>query len=279
MNRTEQADFIRKKTYEARKLALDMTVSAGRGHITSAYSCAEIIAVLYYAVMRVDPKNPDWAERDRFIFSKNHACLMLFPVLADLGFFPVEEARTWKTNGSRFYSHITKYISGSDFSGGSLGQGLSVAAGLALAAKYDGSDRLTFLVLGDGELYEGSVWEAIMFAGSNKLNNLIVILDRNQLSASDFTENMVKLEPVADKFAAFGFDTAEVDGHDINALLDILSDVRTRASDKPLCVIANTIKGKGISFIEQIPLMHGIGIKKEDISRAYEELERSSGLL
>jgi transketolase len=275
MNREQQLNNIHRKTYKARKRVLDMTVAVGRGHITSAYSCAEIISVLYYGVMRVDPENPNWSERDRLILSKNHAALMQFPVLAELGYFPVEELKTWNVNGSRLYSHSTLSVPGCDFSGGSLGQGFGVAAGIALVAKFDGSDRLTFCVLGDGELYEGSNWEAAMFAASNELKNLIVIVDRNHLAITDYTEKIVKLEPFAAKFISFGFDVAEVNGHDIGELLDAFSNIRTRESNKPLCVIADTVKGKGIEFIEQVPLMHGNGFKQEQISTAYETLERN----
>jgi transketolase len=277
MTTTDQIALIRRKTYEARKRVLDMTVAAGSGHLTSAYSCAEIVCALYYAVMRHDPANTNAENRDRLILSKNHAALIQYAVFADLGILSDEEILTFRVNGSRISNHASRKVPGMEFSGGSLGMGLGIGAGLAYAAKSDNSDLLTFVILGDAEMCEGSVWESAMFAAGRKLNNLIVTVDRNTLGVTDFTENMVSYGNISDSFNSFGFDTVEVDGHDVSALLDAYSNVRNRQSDKPLCVIANTVKGKGIDFIENDKFMHGAGIKPADVERAYAALESSRG--
>lgn len=265
---------IKHKTYEARKKVLEMCVNAGAGHLTSAYSCAEIVAVLYHAIMNVDPQNPGWEDRDRLIISKNHGSVMQYPFLADLGFFPENELMTFMQDGSRIGGHSKKTFPGIDFSGGSLGIGLGIGAGIAYSAKTSGKKWYTFVIVGDGECYEGSIWEAAMFAGHNQLKNLVVILDRNGMCCTDFTANLLNQEPFAAKWQSFGWDTFEVNGHDIGELIGVLENVRERGSARPLCIIANTIKGGGIDFISNKPLMHGIAPKGEDITKAFEALER-----
>jgi transketolase len=277
MNKVTEShvSFVRRKTYEAKKAVLDMVVAAGTGHLSSAYSCAEILSVLYYQVMRVDSKRPGWGERDRFIMSKNHASVMQYPILSDLGFFGKERLSTFlSADGSVFAAHSSLSIPGVDFAGGSLGIGLGVAAGLAYAAKYQGNEAFTFCLVGDGECYEGSIWESAIFAAHYKLNNLIAFIDRNKLAIVDYTEGMIALDPLNDKWQSFGWEVRSCNGHDIEALLNCLQDIRERESDKPLVIIADTIKGKGISFIENQLNWHGAVPKQNDIARAYADLQK-----
>jgi transketolase len=269
----QKAVFIRQKTSEAKMRTFTMCVDAGKGHLTSAYSCAEIIAVLYYDVMRHDPQNPTWENRDRFIMSKNHGTVIQYPFLADLGYFPEEELGTYMQDGGRLAGHSYRVVEGIDFSGGSLGIGLGVGAGLAYAAKMDSHDWLTFVLIGDGECYEGSIWEAAMFASHNKLGNLVAILDRNGLACTDFTESMLRLEPLGKKWQAFGWDVKHVDGHDVNGLLAVFQDIHCFNSERPLVIIAETVKGNGIDFMCNNPFAHGQVPTGDNITHAYAQLE------
>jgi transketolase len=271
--KAKNISFIQDKVNIIKKECLRICVKAGKGHVTSAFSCAEIVAVLYYSAMRYDVENPNWEDRDRFIMSKNHGSVIIYPILSDLGFIGEEELNTFMSDGSEFGAHTKLTTDGMDFSGGSLGMGLGIAAGLAYAAKMDRKKWFTFALLGDGECYEGSIWEAAMFAGHNQLQNLIAIVDRNGLSATGFTEKMLRLEPLADKWTSFGWDVIEINGHDISALLDIFEKIRVRNSQKPMCIIANTVKGKGISFMINQPFMHGMAPAGDNIARAYTELD------
>jgi transketolase len=255
-DRSKQAEFIKAKTLEAKRKVLDMVLRAELGHISSAFSCAEIVSTLYYAVMRVDPDDPDRDNRDRFVMSKNHGSVMQYPVLADLGFFDKALLESYGTGGATLSCHSHTVVPGIDFSGGSLGIGLGVAAGMAYAGKIDGRGHLVFSVVGDAELYEGSIWETAMFAAHNRLDNLVMVVDRNTLGSTFPTEEMLKLDPIAGKWAAFGWETRVVDGHDVEKLLDVFSDVRQRDNGKPLAVVANTVKGKGIGYMENALFWH-----------------------
>ena len=269
----EKIKLIEKKTKYAKHKVLEMCVKAGMGHLTTAYSCAEIIATLYYDVMYHFPQNPNHSQRDRFIMSKNHGSLMMYPILADLGYFPDNELMTFMQDNSHLGGHSKLAIKGVDFAGGSLGIGLGVGAGLAYAAKMENENWYTFVLLGDGECYEGSIWETAMFASHNKLVNLIVIIDRNRLCCTDFTENILRLEPLEDKWRAFGWDTLNVDGHNIEELLVSFNYIRSIRRNKPFVVIANTTKGNGIDFMSNAPLYHGIAPKGDDIEKAWIQLE------
>jgi len=264
---------IKQKVAQAKRKVLEMCLRANLGHLTTAYSCAEIVAALYYGIMRVDPKRPQWVDRDRFVMSKNHGSLMTYPILADIGFFDSVELDNFMLDGTRLGGHSKLGIPGADFSGGSLGIGLGVAAGLSYSAKMDGKKWMTFAIVGDAESYEGSIWEAAMFAAHNELNNLVVFLDRNRLGVSGFTEELLRLEPIADKWSAFGWEVRNVDGHNIKDLFSILEDIRERSSNKPLIIIAETIKGNGIDFMSNQPLYHGIPPKSADAERAFKQLE------
>lgn len=264
---------IEKKVNAAKRKVLDMGVAAGRGHITSAYSCAEIVAVLYYEILRIDAQNPLWEDRDRFVMSKNHGSLMTYPILSDLGFFDPKELAAFMANGTRLGGHSKLCLPGVDFAGGSLGIGLGVAVGMAYAAKMDRKNWLTFCLVGDAECYEGAIWEAAMLAGHHKLNNLITMLDRNRLGVTGFTEDLLRLAPLAGKWQAFGWETKEVDGHSVKELLKVLSNAREPKREKPLMIIANTTKGHGIDFMSDAPLYHGEAPKPKDVKRAYSQLE------
>jgi transketolase len=264
---------LRNKAKWVRREVLEMCLAAGAGHIAPAYSCADIIVALYQGgILRVNPKNPKWPERDRFILSKGQGCASLYAVLADMGFLPVGELRTYCQLGTYLGGHSESNVPGVEAFTGSLGQGFSIGAGMALAAKMDGKSYLTFVLLGDGELQEGSVWEAAMFAGHHHLNNLIAIVDRNKLQAINFTEDAMKLEPLAFKWEAFGWDVKIVDGHSFEDMLPLFRGLRARNSDKPLAVIAKTIKGKGVSFMENKIIWHFRIPTGEEIAQARKEL-------
>jgi transketolase len=257
MNRKSELDFLIKEAARLRRKILDMAVKAGAGHIAPSYSCVEILAALYFGgVLRVNPKNPRWANRDRFILSKGQAAVALYAVLARLGFFPVSELMTFTREGSRLGGHTEDTIPGVEAFTGSLGHGLSIAAGIALAAKMDDKKYRCFTLLGDGECHEGSVWEAAMFAAHHRLNNLIAIIDHNGLSAIDFLKGYLEVEPLERKWRSFGWDTAVVNGHSFEELLATFRDLPSRSSDKPFAVIALTTKGKGVSFMENRPIWH-----------------------
>lgn len=249
---------------------LRMTSGGRSSHVGSALSCADILAVLYDLVLRIDPENPDWDERDRFIMSKGHAGAALYATLAQRGFFPTELLDRHYQNGSFLSGHVSHVgVPGVELSTGSLGHGLSVAAGLAWRAKQHGEQWRTYVLLGDGECDEGSIWEAAMFAHTHDLHNLVAVVDYNKLQAIGPTEETVKLEPFADKWRAFGWDTIEVDGHDheqLTAAMGVLSPTN------PRCVLAHTVKGKGVSFMENQIEWHYQHASPAELERALEEV-------
>ena len=257
---------LRKKSAHIRTLILHAIVSSKKGHIGGAFSCTDILVTLYHGnILRFDSNNPDWDERDRFILSKGHSGIALFAVLADLGFFNMDELKTYCQDGSRLGGHPDRRIPGIEADTGSLGHGLGIGSGMALCAKMDGKNYLTFVLLGDGECHEGSVWEAFLFAAHHKLNNLVAIIDRNRQCVLDYTEDCGQLEPLDKKLQSFGWDTMILDGHSHQDLFEVFSAIRKRVSaKKPLAIIANTIKGKGVSYMEgQIKWHHGIPSDEE----------------
>jgi len=257
-----------------RREILEMTYKAGSGHPGGSMSAVDIITALYYYKMRIDPKNPDWEDRDRFILSKGHVCPALYAVLAELGFFPKEALWTLRQPGSILQGHPDmRKTPGIEMSTGSLGQGLSVAVGMALAARLDKKDYKVYCMLGDGEVQEGNIWEGAMFAAHQKLDNLIAILDRNRLQIDGFTEDVMSLEPLADKWKAFGWEVVELkDGNDMRQILTAL-DKATKIKGKPTIIIANTVKGKGVSFMENQVEYHGRALRPDEMERARKELE------
>ena len=238
-----------------RRHGVEMTHLSGGSHIASILSVADIIAVLYSGVLRFNPESPKMPERDRFILSKGHAGASIYAALAERGFFDIAELKTHYQNGSRLSGHVShKGIPGVEFSTGSLGHGLPVAAGMAQAAKLDGKKHNVYVVLGDGECDEGSVWEAALYANHYGLDNLVAIVDHNKMQSLDFCENTMKLSPFAEKWRSFGWNALEIDGHDHDALYDAFA--KAKESTSPTVIIANTVKGKGISFMEFDILWH-----------------------
>lgn len=231
-----------------------MTSISGGGHIGSILSVADIIAVLYADILQYDSQNPELPTRDRLILSKGHAAAAVYAALAECGFFPRQELQTYYSNGSRLLGHISHKVPGVEVSSGSLGHGLSIALGRAVAAKKSAAQYQTYAIIGDGECNEGSVWEAAMLANRYQLNNLTVIVDYNKMQSLDSTEQTMALEPFADKWRAFGWLAYEVDGHDHQELKKALAKVNT--SCKPKIIIAHTTKGKGVSFMEDDILWH-----------------------
>lgn len=253
--------------------ALRMTSSGGSSHIGSVLSVADVIAVLYGAFLRVDPAKPKWADRDRLILSKGHAGAGVYAALAESGFFPVEKLKTHYQDGSDLSGHVShKGVPGVELSTGSLGHGLSVAAGMALACRADGRPSRVVCVQSDGECDEGSVWEAAMFAAHHKLDNLVLIVDYNKIQSLDTVANTLALEPFADKWRAFGWSVAEVDGHNHDELRSALGRVPL-VQGRPTCILAHTVKGKGVSFMEHAVLWHYRTAKGDEFDRAIAELE------
>lgn len=238
-----------------RRHGIEMTHLSGGSHIGAVLSAADIIAVLYADVLRFDSENPKWDERDRFIMSKGHAGAAVYAALAESGFFDPAELKTHYANGSRLSGHVSHYLPGVDFSTGSLGHGLSAAAGMALAAKQDGKHHRVFALLGDGECDEGSVWEAALFANQYRLENLVAIIDHNHMQSLDTCEKTLELEDFGAKWKAFGWNVTELNGHDHAALHEALKDTHNQGH-KPTVIIANTVKGKGVSFMENDILWH-----------------------
>jgi transketolase len=243
----------------ARSLRLtivDVMAWSGGAHIGGSLSIADILTILYFKYLKVDPKNPQWEDRDRFILSKGHTAAGYIPVLAKKGFFPEEELKSFNHFGSPFAMHPdSNKVIGCDVSTGSLGHGLPIAAGLGLGSRYLKKGYKTVCLLGDGECCEGSVWEAAMSIAHYKLTNVITIVDRNRLMIDGLTEEVMSLEPFAEKWRAFGFDVVEIDGHDFDQL-DHAFEKGWSASEKPVLILANTIQGKGVDFMENNVVYH-----------------------
>ena len=252
--------------------ALRMTSGGGSAHIGSVLSMADILAVLYGGVLRVDPSNPKWPERDRFILSKGHAGAGVYAVLAERGFFPVEKLATHYRDGSDLSGHVShKGIPGVELSTGSLGHGLPVGTGMAYGGKLDDARHRVFVLLSDGECDEGSNWEAILFAAHHHLDNLVAIVDYNKVQSLKPVAETLALEPFADKWRDFGWAVVEVDGHDHEELRDELAKLPFIAG-KPSCIIAHTVKGKGVSFMEHSVLWHYRTAKGDEFDAAEQEL-------
>lgn len=259
------------KAKELRREILKMLFTAQSGHPGGSLSCVEMLMALYYEVMNIDPKDPKKADRDRFVLSKGHACPTLYAILADLGYFPKEDLAKLRQIDSHLQGHPDcNKTPGVDMNTGSLGQGISLAMGLALAAKHAKADYKVYTVIGDGECQEGLVWEAAMAAAHYKLDNLVVMLDYNKLQIDGSNDQVMGLGDIVAKFNAFGFECFEVDGHDIPAIVEAL---KAPVSGKPKFICCNTIKGKGVSFMEDQSGWHGKVMSAEDFEKAMKELE------
>jgi transketolase len=256
---------------------IKMIGAAGSGHPGGSLSEVEVLTTLYFRVMRHDPNNPNWPNRDRFILSKGHGCPALYAVYAEAGYIDPALLNTLRKLGSPLQGHPDKrMLPVLEASTGSLGQGLSIGIGAALAAKLDQQDYHTFVMVGDGEIEEGQNWEAAMFAGFHKLANLTCIVDNNRQQLDGFVKDILDPAPVAEKFRAFGWQALEVDGHDFAQVIPALEIARAGREGKPTAVVAHTIKGKGVSFMENNPEWHGIAPKPEQVSAALKELEASA---
>lgn len=274
MTNVSRSAAARRLALHIRRHVLDMTCRAKSSHVGSSFSMAELLAVLYGSVLRVDPARLDWEDRDRFILSKGHGCAGLYAVLAERGFFPIEWLQTFYQNGSLLAGHATTTAPGVEVSTGSLGHGLSIGAGMALAAKRDGKRHRVFVLLSDGECDEGSIWEPALFAPQHALDNLTVIIDYNKVQSLAAVKDVMDLEPFADKWRAFRWNVKEIDGHDVNQIEDTLSSLPFEEG-RPSCVIAHTVKGKGVSFMEHTVLWHYRSPQGDELAAALRELEEA----
>ena len=265
---------LHEKARTIRIHVINMIFEAGSGHPGGSLSSVDILTALYFHTMRQNPTEPKWAERDRFILSKGHAAPALYATLAEAGYFAVRELMSLRKIGSMLQGHPDNNIPGIDVSSGSLGQGLSIACGLALAAKVDNKDYRIFTLLGDGECDEGQVWEAAIFASHYKLDNLTAIVDRNGLQIDGPTEKIMCLEPIAKKWNAFGWHVIEIDGNKIIEIIEAL-DNSNIIKGRPTMIIAHTFKGKGVSFMEWINAFHGKTLSKDELGIALKELEEN----
>lgn len=263
--------LLTQKALEVRRGICRMVNRAQQGHIGGALSETDYLVALYYHILRVDPSRPDWPQRDRFVLSKGHCVEPLYYILADKGFFPREELLNFSLPGSPLIGHTNREVPGIEMNTGALGHGLSGACGMALAGQKDHADWRVFCLLGDGELAEGSVWEAAMFAGHYQLDNLYVAVDRNRLQISGPTEDIMRLEPLADRFAAFGFEVSQCDGNDMDAVISSL-EASFQRKGKPHVLILNTLKGKGVSFMEGQTSWHHGRITPDELAEALKDL-------
>ncbi len=264
--------FLQQKALQFRREILKTLNLAGSGHPGGSLSAVEILISLYFYKLKHDPKNPKWNDRDRLIVSKGHVSPVVYVTLANAGYFPKEELKTFRKFGSRLQGHVHFKVPGVEFNTGSLGHGLSVANGIALGAKMLNQKFKTYCLLGDGEIQEGSIWEAAMSASHHKLDNLCVIVDYNKVQENGPTNEIKNLEPLASKWKDFGWHTLEVNGHDFKALMQALDEFET-INEKSTVIIAHTIKGKGISFMEGKAAWHGKAPNKEQLQLALAELD------
>ena len=242
---------------EVRCSILTMVREAGVGHIGGSLSVTDILVALYFKILKIDPKEPEWPDRDRLVMSKGHGATALYSILAERGFFPKKELKTFGTLNSNFQVHPDKNkVPGIEASTGALGQGLSIGLGMALAARLDWKDYYTFVILGDGEIQEGQIWEAAMFASHYRLDNLTAILDYNNVQLMGNVSEIMEIAPVAEKWSAFGWKVLEADGHDFNQIVENLGKAK-EIKGKPTIIIANTTKGKGVSFMQNTCKWHG----------------------
>lgn len=268
---TDNSSHYRELAIKIRAHSLRMTHGGRSGHVGSMLSMADILAVLHEGILNIDPENPDSPERDRFILSKGHGGGAVYAVLAEKGFFPMEWLSTYYKDNGKLSGHISHYIPGVEFSTGSLGHGLPVAAGMALAAKHAGKKHRIFCLMSDGDCNEGSTWEAIMFAAQHKFDNLTVIVDYNRVQALGHAEDVIELEPFAEKVRAFRWAVREIDGHNYEEIEEALSNLPIEKG-KPSFIIARTIKGKGVSWMENTVSCHYGAVDDEQLAQALCEI-------
>ena len=263
---------LKLKANKARELIIEMLFEAGSGHSGGALGMADIFTAFYFHILKHEPNNPSWDDRDRLILSNGHICPIQYVTMAMSGYFPIEELKTLRKINSRLQGHPHRgSLPGLETTSGPLGEGLSQAIGIALTAKLDQRNYHTFVLTSDGEHQEGNTWEAAMFAGKHKLNNLTQIIDRNNIQIDGFTENIMPLEPLKDKYLSFGWEVLETDGNNISDFVNSIQKARS-FFEKPVCIIAHTIPGKGVSFMENKFEWHGKTPNKEEAEQALSEL-------
>ena len=265
---------LKTKAKLIRKEILEVTNRAGSGHPGGSLSAVEIMISLYEYQMKVNAKDPHWEDRDRLIVSKGHCTPVVYVTLANYGFFPKKELETFRMFGSRLQGHVYTKVPGVEFNTGSLGHGLSVANGIAMAARMQKKSFKAYCLLGDGEIQEGSVWEAAMTASHYKIDNVCAIVDYNKVQQNDRVNTIKNLEPLKERWESFGWHAEEIDGHDFNQLAGAFAKFDT-VKDKPFVLIANTVKGKGVSFMEFNPGFHGVAPNDEQLKEALAEIDKS----
>ena len=271
----EKIALLKERAKQLRKTAVTMIYEAQSGHPGGSLSAADMVAALYFSEMHIDPQNPNWADRDRFVLSKGHVCPILYSALGILGYFPESVLHTLRQEGSMLQGHPSMVkCPGIDISTGSLGQGAACAVGMALAGKRDGKDYRVFTMVGDGEINEGIVWEAMMCANKYKLDNYIMLFDNNGLQLDGTTDQIMPGLDMSKKAADFGFDVYEIDGHDMAQILDTFDKIRAAKNGKPKFINAHTVKGKGVDYMENSLDWHGKAPNKEQYESAMEQLER-----
>jgi transketolase len=257
-----------------RREIVQMIGAAKSGHPGGSLSAVEILVTLFFGgVLRHDPAHPAWPDRDRFILSKGHGCPALYAVLAEAGYTPLDQLNTLRKLGSIYQGHPDKrFIPALEASTGSLGQGLSIGMGMALAGRLDARPTRVYVLLGDGEIQEGQIWEAAMFGAYHKVDNLVAIVDYNRMQLDGFIKDIMEVEPLVPKWQSFGWHVIELDGHDIQALQAAFAEAAA-VKEKPTVIVAHTVKGKGVSFMENNPKFHGVAPTKEEVQKALEELQ------
>lgn len=268
---TAQITDLQEKATQIRRLIVQMLAKAGSGHPGGSLSATDVLTVLFYQVLRHNPKDPAWPERDRFHMSKGHCCPLWYALLAETGYFPKQELWSLRKFGAMLQGHPDRRVPGVEVASGSLGQGLSVALGMSLAARVDKREYRVYVLMGDGEIQEGNIWEAAMAASHYHCDNICAILDYNGFQIDGRTRDIMNLEPMTDKWKAFGWQVIEINGHQIPEILDAYAQAAA-VKGKPTIIVAHTIKGKGVSFMENVVDFHGRAPTKEEEQRALQEL-------
>ncbi|MBM3728328.1 MAG: transketolase [Acidobacteria bacterium] len=272
MQKTSNVAELQAIARRVRRHIVTMITHAKSGHPGGSLSAVETLVTLYFDVMNHRPQEPKWPDRDRFILGKGHAAPVLYATMAECGYTPIESLNTLRQMGSIYQGHPdVRYIPSLEASTGSLGQGLSLGLGMAAAARLNGSPSRTFVVLGDGEIQEGQVWEAAMFGAFHRMDNVVCIVDYNKIQLDGFVKDIMGLEPLADKWRSFGWHTLELDGHDVAALQAGFAEAAA-TKGKPTAILAHTVKGKGVSFMENNPKYHGVAPTAEELEKALKEL-------
>jgi transketolase len=265
------------KAEQIRELLISTLLEAGSGHSAGPLGMADVFTAFYFHILNHDPKNPDWPDRDRLILSNGHICPIRYVTMATAGYFPIEELKTLRKINSRLQGHPHRTaLPGLETTSGPLGEGISQAIGIALAANLDKKKYYTYCIAGDGELEEGNIWEALMFAGKNKMSNLTLVIDRNNIQIDGFTEDVMPLEPLRAKFEAFNWEVLEADAHNFRGFIDAIREAQA-IYEKPTVIIAHTIPGRGVEFMEKDFHWHGKPPNKEEAKKALDELRTLKG--